>query len=96
MNPPARNHSLDELLGRELEDFAAQGLRRELRRIAERDGARVRIGDRTLLNFSSNDYLDLSRHPELVEASARAARELGAGSAASRLVCGSLEVHHQL
>jgi 8-amino-7-oxononanoate synthase len=96
MTPTSKNSSLDEILGQELEDFAAQGLRRELRRIAERDGARMRIGDRTLLNFSSNDYLDLSRHPDLVEASARAAREHGAGSAASRLVCGSLEVHHQL
>lgn len=88
--------SLDSVLAARLADFEARSLRRDLRRITARSGTRVGLNGRELLNFSSNDYLGLSRHPALVEAAAHAARDWGAGSTASRLVCGSLEPHHRL
>lgn len=44
------------------------------------------------IDFTSNDYLGLARHPRLVEAICAAAREYGAGSRASRLLGGSAEV----
>jgi 8-amino-7-oxononanoate synthase len=43
----------------------------------------------TGINFASNDYLGLSRHPVLVEAARRAIAERGAGAGASRLVTGT-------
>lgn len=48
------------------------------------------------INFSSNDYLGLANHPALKEAAVRAVERFGAGSGASRLVCGSLAPHHEL
>ena len=80
----------------QLEQLRAAGLYRELREVESRTGVRVEIKGRSLLNFSSNDYLGLATHPELREAAARAIAEWGAGSGASRLICGSLGVHHQL
>ncbi len=59
-------------------------------------GTRANIGGRELLNFSSNDYLGLANHPALKEAALKAVEKWGAGSGASRLVCGSLAVHHEL
>lgn len=59
-------------------------------------GGRIRDSNRTLLNFCSNDYLDLCRHPEVVQASAKALLEFGAGAAASRLLTGTLPPHEQL
>ncbi len=53
-------------------------------------------GGRTLLNFSSNDYLGLARHPLLAERAADYAREYGTGATASRLVCGTLPIHTAL
>ena len=50
----------------------------------------------TVLNFCSNDYLGLSGRPELAERSARYAVDYGTGSASSRLVSGSLCIHHEL
>jgi 8-amino-7-oxononanoate synthase len=49
-----------------------------------------------VLDFSSNDYLGLSRHPEVVKAAINATREFGAGARASRLVSGHFEIHAQL
>lgn len=85
-----------EELHRRLAELAARGLRRELRRVDSPPGPWIEVGGRRLLNFSSNDYLGLATHPALVEAAARAAREWGAGAAASRLICGSLAPHHEL
>jgi len=45
---------------------------------------------------ASNDYLGLARHPRLVAAAQEAAGRYGAGSTASRHVCGTLPVHAAL
>ncbi len=46
--------------------------------------------------FCSNNYLGLANHPEVVEASARALAEYGAGTASVRFICGTFEPHHRL
>jgi 8-amino-7-oxononanoate synthase len=89
-------NSFDEELNRRLATLHAQGLHRELRRVDSPPGTRIRIGGRTLLNFSSNDYLGLAGDPLLKEAAMRAVEKFGAGSGASRLICGSLAPHHEL
>jgi len=89
-------NSFDEELNRRLAALHAQGLRRELRRVDSPPGTRIRIGGRTLLNFSSNDYLGLANDPILKEAAIKAIEKFGAGSGASRLICGSLAPHHEL
>jgi 8-amino-7-oxononanoate synthase len=54
------------------------------------------MGGKSLLNFSSNDYLGLANDPALKEAAVEAVRKFGAGTGASRLICGSLAPHHIL
>ena len=46
------------------------------------------VGDRELLDFSSNDYLGLTHHPLVIERARDWAARYGAGSGASRLVTG--------
>lgn len=48
------------------------------------------------LDLAGNDYLGLSRHPEVVRAAADAALCWGAGSTGSRLVTGSTRLHAEL
>jgi 8-amino-7-oxononanoate synthase len=86
----------DEELGQRLDTIRGQGLHRELRRVDSAQGPRIEIGGRTLLNFSSNDYLGLANHPALKEAAVQAIHKFGAGAGASRLVCGSLAPFHEL
>jgi len=59
-------------------------------------GGKIRIGDRTYLNFSSNDYLNLARHPDVVAKAAEALRAAGCGATASRLLTGTLTWHDEL
>lgn len=87
---------LAEVLRGRLGRLETDGLRRSLRRLDSSAGVEVVWEGRRLTNFSSNDYLGLARHPAVREAAAAAVREWGAGSAASRLICGSLGVHHEL
>jgi 8-amino-7-oxononanoate synthase len=54
----------------------------------------VRLANgRELIDFSSNDYLGLSQHPEVQARAADYALRHGAGSAGSRLVSGTLPEH---
>lgn len=67
---------------------AAHDRLRELKTSALAPQGRIWRDGRLLVNFASNDYLGLSQHPALVDASVTAARKSGAGVAASRLVTG--------
>lgn len=80
----------------DLDELRSRDLLRSLRPISSPHHPRVRIAGREVLNFSSNDYLGLAQHPALIEAATRATRDYGTGSTASRLVCGSLDLFHQL
>lgn len=55
-----------------------------------------RPADGDLLDLAGNDYLGLTRHPQITEAAADAARRWGAGSTGSRLVTGSTALHAEL
>ncbi|WP_432070080.1 8-amino-7-oxononanoate synthase [Streptomyces sp. AA1529] len=55
-----------------------------------------RPADSPLLDLAGNDYLGLSRHPDVVRAAAEAALHWGAGASGSRLVTGSTELHARL
>jgi 8-amino-7-oxononanoate synthase len=56
----------------------------------------LRTAAGTLVDFSSNDYLGLARHPALAEAMAASARSRGAGSGASHLITGHGAEHAAL
>jgi 8-amino-7-oxononanoate synthase len=66
----------------------AAGLRRVLH---PRDS-----GPDPLIDFASNDYLGLARHPQVIGAAVAAACQWGTGATGSRLVTGSTTVHATL
>jgi 8-amino-7-oxononanoate synthase len=77
---------------------AAQ-LRRERRTVAgyPADGRALTLrGGRALIDFSSNDYLGLARHPKLAAAMSACAARAGAGSGASHLITGHGAEHERL
>lgn len=46
--------------------------------------------------LASNDYLGLRWHPTILEAAQQASRTYGSGAGGSRLMAGSIPLHHQL
>ena len=80
----------------ELATLEAQQMRRQLRPADQTEDGRIRLQGKTLLNFSSNDYLGLSRHPSVIEAAKQAAERWGAGAGSSRLISGTMDIHRQL
>ncbi|MEM9568493.1 MAG: 8-amino-7-oxononanoate synthase [Cyanobacteria bacterium P01_E01_bin.34] len=81
---PALDH-----INHRIQQVQRLGLYRYPRTHHGHDGAKVRVGDRWLVNFSSNDYLGLAQHPVLKVAAVGATQLHGTGSGASRLVTGS-------
>jgi 8-amino-7-oxononanoate synthase len=79
-----------------LEARPKEGLLRSLKPISWRCSGKIRLNGKEYVDFSSNDYLGLSAHPKLIEASKKAIDKFGTSSCASRLMSGSLKLHHQL
>ena len=85
-----------DFLQHELEQLERDGLLR--RTIAwPQAGGRIELDDgRMLLNFSSNDYLGLSKDPYVKQRAIEALERWGCGATASRLMCGTLDLHEEL
>ncbi|MBI4847966.1 MAG: 8-amino-7-oxononanoate synthase [Nitrospirae bacterium] len=82
--------------GVELQSLSKKNLLRKLTCIESSHGSKILINGQTCINFSSNDYLGLSGHPEIVRAAARALKEYGLGSGSSRLLSGTHTPHEKL
>jgi 8-amino-7-oxononanoate synthase len=80
----------------EISELREKGRYRRLMRVSTPQDAVIVIEGRELLNFSSNNYLGLAGHPEVVRAFTECAGKYGVGSGASRLIGGNMEVHAEL
>src|SRR5256885_17063808 len=89
---PALEAALSRLAQRQL-----QRQRTTVEAFAAPDSRVVTLaGGRELIDFSSNDYLGLARHPALAAAMSACAARAGAGSGASHLVTGHGAEHERL
>ncbi len=78
-----------------LDEAKFQGLERTARVYPEA-GGKIKIDGKEVLNFSSNDYLDLAHHRHVMDCSREALDQYGIGATASRLVTGTLPIHEEL
>ena len=84
---------MSQIFKQHLEQLKEKGLYRSLRVIQGEQGPWIELEGKRVLNLSSNNYLGMASHPRLKEAAARATKSHGCGSSASRLICGTLELH---
>jgi 8-amino-7-oxononanoate synthase len=80
----------------ELADLAAGDLVRPHRVRSGRQGAKVELDGRELVNFGANDYLGYAGDVRLTKAASKAACAEGFGAGASPLVSGHSQAHEQL
>jgi 8-amino-7-oxononanoate synthase len=80
-------------------DLQAAGLYMYFEVFGDREGCgpgEVRMGNKKVLMFGSNDYLDLITHPKVKEAAVQAVKKYGSGCSGSRLLNGTLDMHVKL
>lgn len=75
----------------ELNRRERQSLLRQLQPVTPLHGVNLRIKGQKAINFCSNDYLGLSKHPELIKRAVEFTKRYGTGSTASRLICGNYD-----
>ena len=79
----------------QVQKLRQQGLLRTLQPFDTTAGQTTH-NDQPLLNFSSNDYLDLANDSRVKQAAIDGVTKAGCGGVASRLMCGTLVEHEQL
>ncbi|MDY6843624.1 MAG: 8-amino-7-oxononanoate synthase [Thermodesulfobacteriota bacterium] len=90
------NHTFCGEIERRLEAIKARGLYRSLRKIESDQNPQVTIEGKRFILLSSNNYLGLTTHPQVIEAAVMATKKYGTGAGASRLISGNMELHEVL
>jgi 8-amino-7-oxononanoate synthase len=80
-------------LSQELQDIQSQQMYRKCIQIDSAQGPTVWIDGREVVLFCSNNYLNLANHPKIRQAAVEAIGKFGFGSAASRLISGTMTPH---
>jgi glycine C-acetyltransferase len=89
---------LDESLGADLSAMAKAGTLKSFRHITGPMDTQVTMAEKAgpVLVLSSNNYLGLADHPEVVAAGKKALDEFGAGTASVRFICGTFSIHDEI
>ncbi|MEO8861866.1 MAG: glycine C-acetyltransferase [Ginsengibacter sp.] len=90
------NKSFTARIGKELEEIKTAGLYKNERIITSEQGAEIEVGGKKVLNFCANNYLGLSGHPAVIEASKKYMDERGYGLSSVRFICGTQDIHKEL
>ncbi|HON57060.1 MAG TPA: pyridoxal phosphate-dependent aminotransferase family protein [bacterium] len=77
----------------ELEKLKKSGLYRTLKNIKRIANSKIIINNRELIDFSSNDYLGFSAHPQVIENCIKCINTYGIGAGAARLMSGNNEIY---
>ena len=89
---------LDRSLAGDLDAMRKAGTLKTFRHITGPMDTQVTMAEKSgpVLVLSSNNYLGLTDHPELVAAGQAALREFGAGTASVRFICGTFSIHDKI
>jgi glycine C-acetyltransferase len=80
----------------QLDDLKAKGTHFKLRVLDDEQSALCTFDGKKVINLASNNYLGLTTHPKLREASLAATRKYGVGSGAVRTIAGTMRIHMEL
>ncbi|MDD4963591.1 MAG: 8-amino-7-oxononanoate synthase [Gallionella sp.] len=80
----------------ELRQRETQGLLRRRHTLDSPQSPHIVVAGKSYLTFSSNDYLGLANHPQLIAAWQAGAEQWGVGSGAAHLVTGHSAAHEEL
>lgn len=85
-----------ETFEKKIEELKEKLLYRSIRDAEALENMKITINGKVYINFASNDYLGLSKHPLVIEAAKNALELFGVGSCASRLLSGGTILHRKV
>ena len=89
--------SYKEHLKKQLVEIKSSGLYKNERIIVTPQGSDIRVSDGLeVINFCANNYLGLSSHPEMIQASKDVLDSHGFGMSSVRFICGTQDIHKTL
>lgn len=83
-------------LKEEYDELVKNGFNWQLRKLQGPSTPRCVVDGKQLIMMCSNNYLNLSNHPRLIQSAIDWAKRSGAGSGSVRAIAGSLDVHFQV
>ena len=88
--------NFDQLFFNSILELKKKSLDRNLRLLTKIDTVKIKYKRKTLLNFSSNDYLGLSQNNTIKNDTIKVIKKYGIGSGSSRLVSGNFDFHEKI
>jgi glycine C-acetyltransferase len=85
-----------DFLKQELDELKSSGGYRPLFELQSAQQPLSIIRGRLVVNLSSNNYLGLATHPRMIRAAHEAIDRFGVGTAAVRIIIGTMTIHEQL
>ncbi|CAF0923818.1 unnamed protein product [Brachionus calyciflorus] len=82
----------------QIESIRQAGTFKNERIITTKQGPKIKVSgnQKEILNFCANNYLGLSSHPEVIEASKSTLEKYGSGLSSVRFICGTQDIHKNL
>ncbi|KAF3982930.1 MAG: 8-amino-7-oxononanoate synthase [Methylococcales symbiont of Hymedesmia sp. n. MRB-2018] len=80
----------------DLESLKKQNIYRSRRLVSSSQGVCIEVDGKKVINFSSNNYLGLANHPEVIESFKKATNQYGVGTGSAHLICGHTSSHQAL
>lgn len=88
--------TLEKTLAAELAQLHESHTYKRANEVQAPQAPRTRMDGRPVINLSSNNYLALANHPQVVAAAKRAVDQFGLGTASVRFICGTMTCHVEL
>jgi len=79
-----------------LSDLKEKHLFRTMKSIESAQGSHILMNGKEYLLMASNSYLDITKHPHMLERCRAAIDKYGVGSGGSRLTTGNMDLHEEL
>ena len=84
------------MFDKELDDIKKSGLYKDERIIESPQNSTIKVKNKEVLNFCSNNYLGLSNHPDVIQSAIDGIKKWGFGLSSVRFICGTQTIHKEL
>ncbi|MDP2906664.1 MAG: glycine C-acetyltransferase [Nanoarchaeota archaeon] len=87
---------LKKVLSGQIQEIKDAGLYKDERILQTPQGPKIKVKNKSVINFCANNYLGLANDKRLVKAAREGLKKFGYGLSSVRFICGTQTIHKQL